>query len=173
MNKILFMNIILAVVWMAISGHFTFISFGFGFLIGLGALWFIREQIGFTSFKMLWSFPKDANVIRYIKHVIAALKLAFVFLYEVLYSGLSVAKLVLSPQMKVKPAIFAYPLTLEKDWEITLLANLITLTPGTLSVDFSADEKQLYIHVINTDDLDEERALIQNGFERLIKDLSK
>ena len=48
--------------------------------------------------------------------------------------------------MRLKPGIFAYPLKVDRDFEITLLANLITLTPGTLSVDVSADRRTLFVH---------------------------
>ena len=62
----------------------------------------------------------------------------------------------------------AFPLTVESDFEIALLANLITLTPGTLSVDVSEDRKVLYIHCIDVPDPEGTIADIRNGFERKI-----
>ena len=76
--------------------------------------------------------------------------------------------MVMSPRMEVKPGIFAYPLRVNRDFEITLLANLITLTPGTLSVDVSDDRRILYVHAIDCSDPDRLRQDIAAGFERKI-----
>ncbi|MEP4430700.1 MAG: Na+/H+ antiporter subunit E, partial [Hyphomicrobiales bacterium] len=83
-------------------------------------------------------------------------------------SAVSVAKLVLSPKMAINPAFVAYPLKVDKDFEITLLANLITLTPGTLSVDVSPDRRTLYIHAIDVTDEDALKREIAEGFEMKI-----
>ena len=56
--------------------------------------------------------------------------------------------------MHLQPGIFAYRLKVDRNFEITLLANLITLTPGTLSVDVSADRKTLFVHAIDCSDPD-------------------
>jgi multicomponent Na+:H+ antiporter subunit E len=96
------------------------------------------------------------------------LSLVLLFVRELIVSALKVAWLVLQPRLKIRPAIIAYPLTLTTDAQITLLANMITLTPGTLSVDVSEDRKTLYVHAI---DLDSKEALIGSiaaGFERKI-----
>ena len=67
-----------------------------------------------------------------------------------------------------KPGIFAYPLKVDRDFEITLLANLITLTPGTLSVDVSDDRRLLFVHAIDCSDADKAVRDIRDGFERKI-----
>jgi multicomponent Na+:H+ antiporter subunit E len=70
----------------------------------------------------------------------------------------------------MRPGVVAIPLDARTDAEITLLANLITLTPGTLSLDVSSDRRMLYIHVmyIDNDDLEEVRRKIKAGFERRV-----
>ena len=84
-------------------------------------------------------------------------------------SALRVFKMVLTPDLsKLQPGFVAYPLTVERDFEISLLANLITLTPGTLSVDVSDNRKTLYIHAIHVPDPDALREDIATGFERKI-----
>jgi len=96
------------------------------------------------------------------------LSLLLLFVRELILSALKVAWLVLQPKLRIRPAIIAYPLTVTNDAQITLLANMITLTPGTLSVDVSADRKTLYVHAI---DLESKEALIGDvaaGFERKI-----
>jgi len=70
--------------------------------------------------------------------------------------------------MDIKPGIFAFPLTVDRDFEITLLANLITLTPGTLSVDVSDDRRTLYVHALDCSNPQAARKAIAEGFERKI-----
>jgi multicomponent Na+:H+ antiporter subunit E len=98
------------------------------------------------------------------------LKLFLVFLKEFGLSVLRVSGLVLSPRMNFSPGIFVFPLTLTRDFEITLLANLITLTPGTLTVDVSGDRGSLMVHAIDIPDADQARRAIAEGFERLIRE---
>lgn len=96
------------------------------------------------------------------------LSLLVLFVRELIVSALKVAWLALQPRLTIRPAIIAYPLTVTADAQITLLANMITLTPGTLSVDVSADRRTLYIHAI---DMASKEALIgdiASGFETKI-----
>ncbi len=69
------------------------------------------------------------------------------------------------PKPRLRPAIIAYPLTVTTDAQITLLANMITLTPGTLSVDVSRDRKTLFIHAIDIADREALIGRIAAGFE--------
>jgi multicomponent Na+:H+ antiporter subunit E len=73
----------------------------------------------------------------------------------------------------MQPAIFALETDLEKDWEITLLSNLITLTPGTLVIEVSEDNKTLYIHAMDIDDVEQAKLDIKNSFEKAIKEVSR
>jgi multicomponent Na+:H+ antiporter subunit E len=147
--------ILLALVWAALTGSFTLPNFAFGLLLGRLALYLVREQIERR--------PGGYRGVR-----IASL--AMLFVKELVLSGWRVAKLVLSPRMDLKPGIFAYPLTVDSDFEITILANMITLTPGTLSVDVSPDRRTLYIHAIDCTDIEKTKAEIRNGFERRIEE---
>ena len=65
---------------------------------------------------------------------------------ECILASLDVAWRVLHPKMPIKPCIIRIPTHLESDWEITLLSNFITFTPGTLVVDFDENENCLYVH---------------------------
>ena len=98
------------------------------------------------------------------------LKLFAVFLVEFTFSVIRVATLVLSPRMRFAPCAFRFPLTLSSDFQITLLANLITLTPGTLTVDVSDDRKYLIVHAIDCADPEAAQREIADGFERLIRE---
>jgi multicomponent Na+:H+ antiporter subunit E len=94
--------------------------------------------------------------------------LFLLFIYELVLSAWRVAVMVLSPRMDLKPGIIAYPLKVDRDFEITILANLITLTPGTLSVDVSDDRRILYVHAIDASDPEATKRDIAEGFERKI-----
>lgn len=96
------------------------------------------------------------------------LSLIALFVKELILSALRVAWLAVQPRISIRPAIIAYPLTVTTDAQITLLANMITLTPGTLSIDVSDDRKTLYIHAI---DIASKEALIGDiaaGFDTKI-----
>ena len=146
-------NVLLALAWAAVSGSFSLGNLIFGFVLGALALSLIREQVGSVGY-----FSRLRRVT----------SLFLLFFYELIQSAVRVAILVIQPDMKLKPGIIAYDLKVDRDLEITLLANLITLTPGTLSVDVSADRSTLYIHALDCSDPDQIRKDIADGFERKI-----
>jgi multicomponent Na+:H+ antiporter subunit E len=146
-------NLLLAVAWGFVSGSFSILNLFLGFALGSVGLWLIRGQVATEGY-----FTRTRRVA----------SLAILFFYELVMSAVKVAITVLSPDMKVKPGIFDYPLQVDRDFEITLLANMITLTPGTLSVDVSDDRSTLFIHAIDASDPDATRRDIAEGFERKI-----
>ncbi|WP_193175948.1 Na+/H+ antiporter subunit E [Oricola nitratireducens] len=146
-------NVLMALAWAAVTGSFSLVNLVFGFALGALALSLIREQVGSMGY-----FSRGRRV----------LALMALFVYELVLSAIRVAILVLTPDMKLKPGIFAFPLRVDRDFEITLLANLITLTPGTLSVDVSDDRRFLYVHALDCSDPDQTREDIADGFERKI-----
>ena len=146
-------NLLLAIVWVAVTGSASFMNLVFGFLLAAVALGIVRSPYG---------------GVLYLGRVRRILALLLLFLCELAKSAWAVAMAVMSPKMDVKPGIFAFPLTVDRDFEITLLANLITLTPGTLSVDVSDDRKILYVHALDCSDPDAIRRSIAEGFERRI-----
>lgn len=153
MSSLFLINILLALVWGAISGSFSELNLLFGFILGMITLFLIREQVGTLS---------------YLSRGYRVVSLIWLFLYELVLSAVRVAKIALRPQLNIRPGFFVYELKTDRDAEITLLANLITLTPGTLSVDVSDDKKRLFIHAIDIEDIDAMRDDIEQGFERKI-----
>lgn len=93
------------------------------------------------------------------------IRLLALFVKELVSSGLQVAWLAMQPSLRLRPGFIAYPLTVTSDVQITLLANLITLTPGTLSVDVSDDRKTLFIHALDVADREQLIGRIAAGFE--------
>lgn len=87
-------------------------------------------------------------------------------------SNVAIVKIVLKPKLDMRPAIFAMETVLTKDWQIMLLSNLITLTPGTLVIDVSEDNKTLFIHAMNIGEVEDEINSIKNSFEKAILEVS-
>jgi multicomponent Na+:H+ antiporter subunit E len=96
------------------------------------------------------------------------LRLAAYFLWQLVASNLRVLWDVITPQQTSRPGIIGIPLDARTDMEITLVANLVSLTPGTLSLDVSEDRSTLYVHVMFMDDIETVRAEIKNGIERRV-----
>ncbi|MGF2617617.1 Na+/H+ antiporter subunit E [Rossellomorea vietnamensis] len=152
------LNFFLAFLWMFLQVSFTSTSFIIGYLLGL---------------VVTFAFRRFFNSRFYMERVVAIIKLVLLFLKELILSNISVLKTLLKPKLDIKPGIFALPTDLTKNWEITLLANLITLTPGTLVVDISFDNKILYIHTLDIPDVDEAIDDIKNTFEKAIMEVSR
>ncbi|MEJ7464522.1 Na+/H+ antiporter subunit E, partial [Staphylococcus saprophyticus] len=76
-------------------------------------------------------------------------KLFLVFLIELIKANIDVIRIVVKPNIDNEPAFFTYNTDLKKDWQIVLLSNLITLTPGTIVLGISDDRTKIYIHSID------------------------
>ena len=152
-------NIFLAFIWLACWGVASPEQFVIGFLFGFSFLYLLErtEVLG----KSL-----------YTTKVAATVGLSVFFVKELWKANIRVAEDLLRIKPQITPAIVAVPLDLKTDWAITTLANLITLTPGTLSLDLNEDASIIYIHTMYLDDSDKEAFIadIKNGFEsRLLK----
>lgn len=147
------LNILLTVVWVFLTGTVNATNFAFGFILSYLVLWLISSNNDKRKY-----FVIGPRIIGF----------AFYFLYELVKANLQVAAHVVTPKFYMEPGIIKYPLDAKSDLEITLLANVITLTPGTLSLDVSDDRKVLYIHTMYVSDKDEFIDSIKNGFEKRI-----
>lgn len=146
------LTVLLALGWAAATGNFSLLNLVFGAIVaGLG-LFVVRDRVQSSQF--LVRARRVAS-------------LAGLLVYELLLSATRVALLVSRPDMRrhLRPGIIGFPLTATRDAEITLLANLITLTPGTLSIDVSDDRKTLYVHAIRVSDKEALIGEIASGFE--------
>lgn len=147
------LNIVLTVAWAFFTGAWSLLSVFIGFVLAFIVLWLPRGLWGdVTYFQRFWQ----------VGHLIV------VFFYELVVSGATVARLVLKPGLKFRSAIIAVPLDTRSDLEITLFANLISLTPGTLSLDVSDDRRTLYVHAMESTDPEAEKAAVKRTFEKNI-----
>ncbi|SCA87559.1 Na+/H+ antiporter subunit E [Bacillus glycinifermentans] len=152
------LNVILALCWMFLNNDPTAVGFITGYAMGLFSLFLLRRF-----------FPRRF----YVLNIWAIIMLLLIFIKELLLANLSVLKTILAPKLKNKPGIFAFKTDLKADWEITTLANLITLTPGTLVIDISDDRSILYIHAVDIDDAEKAIYDIRHSFEETIKEVSR
>lgn len=153
---ILLLNILLALAWVLFTGEVEWINFVEGLVVGYVVLWISRSALGSTAY-----FKKIPRVIRFF----------FYFLWEMVLANLKVTWDILTPKDHMQPGIVAVPLAAKTDLEIALLANLITLTPGTLSLEVSEDKKILYVHGLYIEDPEAFRREIKDGFEKKLLEI--
>lgn len=151
-----FWNVLLALAWAVATGEITLSSLLFGFAFGYAALWVAQPALGRSQY-----FSRLPRAVRF----------AMFFLWEMLLANLRVAYDVVTPRYHMRPGIIAIPLEADTDLEITILAGLITLTPGTLSLDVSEDRRFLYVHAMFVDDVQRFREGIKNGYEKPLLEL--
>lgn len=147
------LNILLALVWIILTGQFNPVNFVSGFVLGYLLLWLVQRVLGPSNY-----FKKVYQVIGFV----------LFFIWALIRANLRVAYEVVTPPHTMRPGIVAVPLEVKTDAAITLLANLISLTPGTLSLDVSADRRVIYVHTMYVDDVEEFRREIKEGFERRV-----
>lgn len=145
------LNLILTIVWVFLTGSLAISNFIFGFLL---------------SFAVLWIISRNSKSAKYFYIAPRLIGFFFYFLYELFKANLQVAADVVTPKFYMKPGIVEVPLDAKTSLEITLLANLISLTPGTLSLDVSDDRKVLYVHAMYIEDKATFIHSIKNGFEK-------
>ena len=150
------LNVLLAIAWAALSGQLSPANLIGGFVLGFIMMYFSRQALGCG---------------RYVTKVPIVIRFVVYFLVQLFLSNLRVALEVVTPGFRMRPAIVAIPLDIRSELEITILANLITLTPGTLSLDVSSDRRVLYVHTMYVTDIDDFRREIKNGFEQRVKEL--
>ncbi|MRH43046.1 Na+/H+ antiporter subunit E [Aquibacillus halophilus] len=152
------LNIIIAVMWTFLSESYTISAFISGYLVGILLLLVLQR------------FIPDAF---YMRRVLKAFSLIVLFFKELILSNIAVVKLAYSPKLTIEPGIFAFPTELKSNWEITMLANLITLTPGTLSVAVSEDNSKIFVHAMHLTDAEESIQSIKDTFEKAIMEVTR
>lgn len=151
------LNLLLALAWTALTGQFTAFNLIVGFFLAYLILWLVRRQ----AEERLNYFKKVRQVIGFVGF----------FIWQLVKANLRVAYEVVTPPHTMIPGIVAVPLDIKSNAEITLLANLITLTPGTLSLDVSTDRRVLYVHAMHVTDVEGFRREVKDGFERRILEI--
>ncbi len=149
-------NGVLATVWALFFGGFSWLTISSGLIVGYGVLWLLQPLTGTQS--------------TYFKRVYFWIKLIVMFHYELLASSLLVLWDIVTPDHRARPAIIDMPLDVKSDVGILLVTNLISLTPGTLSIDVSEDRKTLKVHAMFAEDPDAVCRMLKEGMEKWVID---
>ncbi len=148
-------NLVLAFIWAALFGSFTLAALCIGFVVGAIVLWALGPSF------------QDQSYVARLKGIVM---LSVSFVYELLVSSLQVAVVVLSPKPNPKAAVLALRVDARSDLEQTLLANLISLTPGSLTFDVSDNRDEFAVHAMFVDDPDAARSDLKRGLEQRLLD---
>jgi len=99
-------------------------------------------------------YDAELDLSRSLRAIPYALVYGAVFLRDLVIANVDVAYRVLAPSMPIQPAVVVVPLRVQTDLGITTIANSITLTPGTLAMDYDREANALYVHAIDGRDRD-------------------
>ncbi|NIQ96246.1 MAG: Na+/H+ antiporter subunit E [Desulfuromonadales bacterium] len=149
----------LPLVWMALTGDFSAGNFLVGVLISSLARW------------VTYPTGEGSPLLGYLRKIWQWVRFVGFFICELTLASLRITWDIMTPRHRMRPAILGVPLDITSDEEITTLANLITLTPGTLSLDVSSDRKVLYIHAMYVEDTEQFKRDIKERLERRVKEL--
>ena len=152
-------------IWLALTAGGGWQEIVAGLVIALGVSLFVKR------FRRLAAPATDFK--KWPRRLIFSLLYFVRFLWELIKANLNVAAIVLHPKRPIKPGIIKIRTGLKTDAALTTLANSITLTPGTFTVDINPAKQELYIHclTVKSDDTEQNTRDIGLKFERLIKEV--
>ncbi len=173
MNNLV-LNILLAVVWCTLNGDFGITNLIVGLMLGFIVVSLSQRALEqnphyFTNTSRTSSEERP----NYFTKLLTVVRFIFWFLWELIIANFRVAYEVVTPSFQMQPGVVGIPLDIKTDAEITMLANLITLTPGTLSLDVSEDRRILYIHTmyIEQGDVEAFKRDIKENFEKRVMEV--
>lgn len=151
-------NIFIGVLWMFFNDDWGVLTFFSGYLFGLIVLFVLRRFMA-TEYYPLTLY--------------AVLRLFLIFIYELFTSSILVIRKIIRPRINIKPGIYTLETSLQGDIEVTLLALLITLTPGSVVMEISSDNKILYVHAMDFPEMSDAVLKSKYRFEEAIKKVTR
>jgi multicomponent K+:H+ antiporter subunit E len=112
-------------------------------------------------------WPEQARV----RYLLPLLRYFRILVVDIVHSNLIVARRILWYPNQLTPGFITYPLELEDDFAITILASTISLTPGTVSAHYDADAGTLLIHALHVTDEEELIQQIKERYEEPLKEI--
>ncbi|MGC5771765.1 Na+/H+ antiporter subunit E [Paenibacillus pabuli] len=152
------LNLIIAFVWMFLNNAWNGVGFLTGYLLGLLLIGGMRRF-----------FPQRFYIVR----VWAIIKLIALLFRELVRASIEVIRQIVKPKLDIQPGIFSYQTQLSSDWEVTLLCLMISLTPGSLPLEISGNQRKLYIHALDIKDEQKMSDDIKNTFEKAIMEVTR
>lgn len=153
MIKNFLLNLLLSLVWIALSGQLNYANFLFGFILGFAILWLLTRK-------------EDSIQKGYFYKVPRILSFCVFYLYEMVKANVEVTYEIMLKKFKMTPGIIEYKHDLQSDFEITMLTKFIALTPGTMVLKVSPDKKTVFIHALYLSDKEKFIHRMKNGLER-------
>jgi len=150
------LNLVLATVFVALTGSVTLFDFVVGFVIGLGVVSLLSNAAG------------DGG---YVRRIAGIFSFAVYFLYILVKANLEVTWEIITPGFSMQPRFLRYRVAGLTDVELTTLASAISLTPGTLSSDVSDDGETLLVHAMYARDHDAAIHAIDQLRYRLLREV--
>ncbi|MFJ7738299.1 Na+/H+ antiporter subunit E [Lysinibacillus sp. NPDC097287] len=154
------LNLFIAALWLLLQDEITptFTTFLMGFIVGIGILYAMHRFYG-TQF--------------YLRRVFSIIRLMMLFNWELLISSYSVLKQITTPKLNITPGIFTYKTELKGDWEVTALALLLTLTPGSVVMEVSEEGDLFYIHAMDMEESKDAVIRSIGKFEQAIMEVTR
>lgn len=154
------LNLFIAFLWMLFKDEdvFRLPTFVIGFLVGIVIIFLMRRFFGGQF---------------YLRRLFSIIKLVIIFISETLQSAVVVIKQILAPEIKIKPGIFRYETILESDPEVTMLALLLTLTPGSVVMEVTPAGNVFYIHAMDIEKNKYDLIRSLNKFEKAIMEVTR
>ena len=131
------MFILLFLLWVALNGKITVEIIVIGFVVTLGVYAFAWKCLDYSVKSDIHFFKNFFWIILYI----------FVLIYEIIKSSLSVVLIAFKQDIEIQPLIVFFEVKLKNKVLLTVLANSITLTPGTMTVD--VEENRFCVHALD------------------------
>lgn len=154
----IFLVILIFVIWLILAGIDVY-----SITVGLFCSILIALLFGDINIQNEWTFSKPLRYLWFFYY-------AIIFIYEVIKANLDVAYRIILPHMPIKPGIVKIKTNLKSAAGLTILANSITLTPGTLSVDIDKESGYIYVHwiYVRSQNVEETTKRISAKFERIL-----
>jgi len=154
------LNLFLALLWLLLVDEPVpqLTTFFTGFVVGIGILYVMHRFFG-TQF--------------YLRRVMKIVYLILLFITELITSSYLVIKQVLTPRLQITPGIFTYKTSLKGEWEVTALALLLTLTPGSVVMEVSESGDVFYIHAMDLEESKESIIRSMAKFEKAILEVTR
>jgi multicomponent Na+:H+ antiporter subunit E len=151
--RTLIYNIFLTFIWVTLTMNLSVENVIIGFVVSYLALWFVQRKN--KARKYFYVVPRFISF-------------SALFIKEVVVGSMKICYDIITPKHFMNPGIIAVPLDVKTDLEITILANAITLTPGTTSLAVSDDKSVLYVYNVYLDKHDIQKSIdaIKNGLEK-------
>lgn len=131
----IFWSLVLMLIWIGLTGQIAWWNALLGLVIGVAIMRFGRREERERAKRKVWN-------VGYL------VRLALVFLRDLIFSDITVLRACIDPRVKLEPAVIKIPLRIRGDERVMILANMISLTPGTLSLHVSEDQSDLIIHAL-------------------------